>query len=324
MRRLVLDLASALRELVAPRLGAHGGRAHARAGAGGDVTFGIDAEAEAFLAEWVASHAPEVAFYSEDRGLVTPAGGASPEHVLVVDPIDGTRPALAGFEAACTSVAVAPLRDGAPTMGDVSAGCVVEIKSGEWFLAERGRGCEASVPLARSTDRRPRPDVLGLRLPRPPGAPAGRGARRPDRRAPRSAAAASTSARRAYDMTRVVTGQLDAYIEPSPRLVEEVPGMRAAFERVGGGAVLNNSPYDLAAAVLCVRRGRRHRDRRRREVPGRPPAARVGPRAPDVRARRRVPPPSTPSCSKKWSVVWPGQGSWLTSGRPRPRPHCPD
>ncbi|MGH2982433.1 MAG: hypothetical protein ACRDKV_10375, partial [Solirubrobacterales bacterium] len=29
-------------------------------------------------------------------------------------------------------------------------------------------------------------------------------------------------------------------------------GIRAEFERVGGGAVLNNSPYDLAAAVLCL------------------------------------------------------------------------
>ena len=28
--------------------------------------------------------------------------------------------------------------------------------------------------------------------------------------------------------------------------------MRAEFERVGGGAVLNNSPYDLAAAALIL------------------------------------------------------------------------
>ena len=28
--------------------------------------------------------------------------------------------------------------------------------------------------------------------------------------------------------------------------------MQAEFERIGGGAVLNNSPYDLAAAVLCA------------------------------------------------------------------------
>jgi 3'-phosphoadenosine 5'-phosphosulfate (PAPS) 3'-phosphatase len=50
----------------------------------------------------------------------------------------------------------------------------------------------------------------------------------------------------------VVTGQLDAYVEPGPRLVEELPGMRAEFERVGGGAVLNNTPYDLAAAALIL------------------------------------------------------------------------
>jgi fructose-1,6-bisphosphatase/inositol monophosphatase family enzyme len=56
----------------------------------------------------------------------------------------------------------------------------------------------------------------------------------------------------AFDMTRVATGQLDAYVEPGPRLVDEVAGMREEFERVGGGAVLNNSPYDLAAATLIL------------------------------------------------------------------------
>ncbi len=58
-----------------------------------------------------------------------------------------------------------------------------------------------------------------------------------------------------YDTTRILTGQLDAYVEPSPRIVEEVPGAREAFERVGRGAVLNNTPYDLAAAVLCLTEG---------------------------------------------------------------------
>ena len=35
-------------------------------------------------------------------------------------------------------------------------------------------------------------------------------------------------------------------------MVDEVPGMREEFERVGGGQVLNNSPYDLAAPWLCL------------------------------------------------------------------------
>ena len=256
-RALVGELAMALRDRVRPALGSHAGRAHAGqadgvAGVGGDVTFAIDAEAEAFLEAFVAERAPRAAFYSEDRGLVEPAAGRA-EHVLVVDPIDGTRPALAGFEAACVSVALAPIEP-EPTMADVLVGCVVEIKSGARFLATRGRGLDASVPLALS----PTADLdrlfwtYGLR---------GRPARATvevlgdliDRSSVGGATFELGSA--TYDVTRVLTGQLDAYLEPGPRLIDEVPGMRAEFERVGGGHVLNNSPYDLAAAVLCAREG---------------------------------------------------------------------
>jgi myo-inositol-1(or 4)-monophosphatase len=56
----------------------------------------------------------------------------------------------------------------------------------------------------------------------------------------------------AFDMTRLVTGQLDVYVEPGPRVVAEVPGMEEEFRRVGGGELLNNSPYDLAASVLIL------------------------------------------------------------------------
>src|SRR6186713_1286562 len=147
MRELVRDLALALRERVLPHLGSHAGRAHEDEAAGGDVTFAIDAEAERELEAFLAERAPDVAFYSEDRGLVEPGGTA--RTVLVVDPIDGTRPALAGLESCCVSVAAAPLTGeravrastrspgeravrastrspGEPAMGDVTVGCVVE------------------------------------------------------------------------------------------------------------------------------------------------------------------------------------------------------
>ena len=131
--------------MVLPELGSHAGRAVAGDGAGGDVTFAVDELAEAALAEFLAERAPAIAFYSEDRGLVAPPDAS---HVLVVDPIDGTRPAMAGLESACVAVALAPLGDGEPTMADVEIGCVVEIKSGDWFLARPGLG--ASSPRVRS------------------------------------------------------------------------------------------------------------------------------------------------------------------------------
>jgi myo-inositol-1(or 4)-monophosphatase len=247
-QELVLGLAQQLRLRVLPELGSVDGRAHAGAGAGGDVTFAIDAVAESALEELLAELAPRVAFYSEDRGLV-----ATPDatHVLIVDPIDGTRPAMAGLESACVAVALAPLGDGEPTMADVSVGCVVEVKTGGWFIAVRGSGVRSSAPVRvseaddlsrmfwaygfRGRPARPMVEVLGDLI---DGSSVGGGT--------------FELGSQAFAMTRLVTGQLDAVVEVGSRVIDDVPGMRAEFEHVGGGQVLNNSSYDLAAPWLCL------------------------------------------------------------------------
>jgi myo-inositol-1(or 4)-monophosphatase len=243
---LALELALGLRERVLPELGSHAGRDHAGEGEGGDVTFAIDERAESFMEEFLAERAPDVAFYSEDRGMVEP--GPDPRMVLIVDPIDGTRPAIAGFEAACVSVAVAPLHS-EPTMGDVEVGCVIEIKSGRAFVAERGKGIDPAPRLSPNTDLTRMFWTYGLR-----GRPARAVAEVLADLIDNSSVGGGTFdlGSATFDMTRIVTGQLDAYLEPGPLMVAEVPGMREEFERVGGGQVLNNSPYDLAAAALCL------------------------------------------------------------------------
>jgi myo-inositol-1(or 4)-monophosphatase len=247
-RRFALDLALRLRDVVRPELGSPATRSVAGTGVSGDVTFAVDELAEATLEEFVAERAPRFAFYSEDRGLVASADAT---YVLVVDPIDGTRPAMAGLESACVAVALAPLGDGQPTMGDLQIGCVVEIKSGDWYLAVRGAGVESTRPVGLSSavdvgrmfwgyGFRGRPvravaEVLGDLI-------------------DSSSVGGGTFelGSQAFAMTRIVTGQFDAVIEVGSRLIDEVPGMRAEFERVGGGRVLNNSPYDLAAPWLCL------------------------------------------------------------------------
>ena len=152
VRDLVRDLALALREQVLPSLGSHAG-ACARRGeaAGGDVTFAIDAAAEA---SWRRSSPSAPRMWPSTRRTAassSPPGAA--RAVLVVDPIDGTRPALAGLESCCVSVAAAPL-DGEPTMGDVTVACVVEIPSGQVFLAERGAGLVEAPPVRLSRNER--------------------------------------------------------------------------------------------------------------------------------------------------------------------------
>lgn len=245
----MLDLALHLRSRILPELGSHAGRARAGDAVGGDVTFAVDARAETELAEFMAECAPKVAFYSEDKGLVAPPDATD---VLIVDPIDGTRPAMAGLESACVAVALAPLGDGDPTMADLELGCEVEIKSGDWYLATRGSGVRSTRPVAlsRGTEIRDMFWGYGFR-----GRPV-----RPSVEVLGNLIDASSVGgglfelgSQAYAMTRIVTGQFDAVIEVGSRLIDEIPGLRADFERIGGGHVLNNSPYDLAGPWLCLR-----------------------------------------------------------------------
>src|SRR5687767_14733676 len=109
---------------------------------GGDPTFAIDERAERVATEAFEERG-NVAYFTEDAGLRMLG---RPEHLFLVDPIDGTRPAMAGFESCCVAVAVAPLGDRSPadlTIGDLTDGLVVELPTGTTFEATRGRGARA-------------------------------------------------------------------------------------------------------------------------------------------------------------------------------------
>ncbi len=257
IKTLAVDLARSLRDEVRPQLGSFAARTHAGTAVGGDVTFGIDELAEGFLVDYLEESGADVAVYSEDPGLLE---FGDPRYLLIVDPVDGTRPAAAGLECAMVSVAVAEYRQ-TPTMGDVVFGCLQEIKSGNLFTAVRGGGVDMAtadgeaIPLrlSRNTDLSRLFWTIGFR---------GRPARALvealgdliDTSSVDGAVFDLGSA--TFSITRILTGQLDAYIDIGPRMIEEVPAVKPLFEEVGKGAVLNNSPHDLAAAALvCAEAG---------------------------------------------------------------------
>ncbi len=248
---LAVDLTRALRDKVRPQLGSIAARAHAGTAVGGDVTFGIDELAETFLVEYLKERGADVAVYSEDQGLIE---FGEPEYILIIDPVDGTRPAAAGLECAMVSVAVAEFSD-SPTMADVVFGCLQEIKNGDLFTAVRGGGVEFTtaagelieVRLSRNTELANLFWTIGFR---------GRPARAlietlgdlVDESSVDGAVFDLGSA--TFSITRILTGQLDAYVDIGPRMIDDVPAVKPLFEQVGKGAVLNNSPHDLAAAAL--------------------------------------------------------------------------
>ncbi|MHB0978997.1 MAG: inositol monophosphatase family protein [Thermoleophilia bacterium] len=252
---LVDGLAAGLRGVVLPGLGLARARGLAGRSAGGDTTFTIDEAAESFLADYLTDAARPVAVYSEDRGFVSFGAGPA-EFVLVVDPIDGTRPAAAGFEAACVSIAAARALE-RPLMADVVYGVVLEIKEGGVFRAVRGAGVEMIGPdgairpllVSENTDLSRLFWTIGFR-----GRPAVELATALGGLIDLSSVdgAVFDIGSATYSMTRLLTGQLDAYIDVGPRMIELAPWVEARFREVGKGSVLNNSPYDVAASTLIL------------------------------------------------------------------------
>jgi myo-inositol-1(or 4)-monophosphatase len=250
--RLALDLAARVRDAVAPSLGDQGARVGVGVAPGGDVTMAIDEIAERVTEECCAE-AGNIAFYSEDRGYVEIG---RPRAILLIDPVDGTRPAAAGLESCCVSVAVLPASRDA-TLGDVHFGVVHELKSGQRFFATRGEGARAEradgsplpIALSPNVDLRTLFWASGLR-----GRPA----------LPMTVLLEELIdgcsmhggffdlGSATFDMTRIVTGQLDAYVDMGWLVLHEIPELEAEFRRAGDGNVCTNFPYDVAAAALVV------------------------------------------------------------------------
>jgi myo-inositol-1(or 4)-monophosphatase len=136
-------------------------------------------------------------------------------------------------------------------MADIEVGCVMEIKTGDWFLARRGEGVLGTHPaeLSRNVDLGSIFWAYGFR---------GRPARATTEVLAELIDGSSVGGgtfelgSQAFAMTRVVSGQLDAVIEVGSRMIDDVPEMLDQFLAIGRGEVLNNSPYDLAAPWLCL------------------------------------------------------------------------
>jgi myo-inositol-1(or 4)-monophosphatase len=249
----ILELTARMRQRVLQFLGRPGSRSISGKSIGGDSTFLIDDISETFLSRYLENSNLDIAYYSEERGLVK---YGSPEKLLIVDTIDGTRAAAAGLESSCISIALSTFTED-PRIRDLELGCVQEIKSGRIFIAEKDKGPEIIYKgktyypsLSKNTDIGSLFWSIGLR-----GRPVVPIIEILEELIDSSNFNGSVFylGSASFSITRVVSGQLDCYIDIGHRLVSDFPVLEKNYTKVGQGSIINNYPYDIAAGYIILR-----------------------------------------------------------------------
>lgn len=223
---------------------------------GGDAQFDVDEVAERAVLDYLRANATEpLAVYTEDGSLVEL--GANPRTLLVVDPIDGTRPTSAGLEMGMVSIAAAPLTPGrTPVLADVDAALLMEIKTGAWIHGDDRTGL-SSAGFAHPLPRLSANTDLATMFwsiefnGHPMRLMADAYAHLVDVSANSGGVFVFNSA--TFSISRIITGQLDAYVDIGNRVLKEHPHTEAAFREAGRGAILHLFPYDIAAATYLAR-----------------------------------------------------------------------
>lgn len=248
----IADMAYQVREALTPYLHDKNIKMPLRVAHSGDTTFRIDAIAEEALEKAARDSKQKLAYYSEDRGLVNLA--PDPEWLLIVDPIDGTRPLICGLEMGVVSIALCKFSHNA-RFEDILAGVILEIHSGDLYYCEKSSG----VSIRSSKGRRISPsqtielsrmfwsfDTVG----RPSKWTFHYLANLIDLSGMEAGVFVFVNA--AYSLLRIVTGQLDAHVEVAGRILQDYPESAADFMKVGSGRLMGSFAYDIAAAYLIL------------------------------------------------------------------------
>ena len=250
--RIAVDLAYAIRRALEPHLGLQSSKRLTGKAASGDEAFAIDDIAEDVIENFLRERDLSIAYYSEGRGLVQ---SGRPDYLLVIDPIDGTRPAMVGLEGGVVSIAAAPCSMDA-CLSDVTFACVLELKTDRLYTAAKGgpvhiRQGDIALPVSLTTTADLDRFSWSYEL---AGRPAGPMARvlssLIDKSSLRGGVFVINSV--AYALTRLVTGQFDAVIDVGNRILRDYPQFRGQFVEAGQNSVIGLFPYDIAAAVLIA------------------------------------------------------------------------
>ncbi len=135
MLRFTLKLAEELRKVIGEACESEVAGKVVGKGASGESTKAIDRIAEDFIIEALREF--KLHIVTEEAGVIKTS--SKPDNIAVVDPLDGTFNALHKLPFYGFSIAFAPYSDSA-SIEDINFGFVMNLATGEYFHAERGKG----------------------------------------------------------------------------------------------------------------------------------------------------------------------------------------
>lgn len=254
-KNFLLDLANAIKQAVSPELKNLKGREIVGSAQSGDATFYLDVVAEKALLSFLTEAKQPVAYYSEDAGYTTFTSD-QPTHLLVIDPIDGTRAAKSGFEGCVVSICSTRVLE-RPTVADLDNAIVMELMADRYFYAERDGGARSYVDgHSRKIKLTANEDIetmaWAMTVPaRPAELIFPVSAKLIDITSLKGGFFACNSS--SYSLTRLLTNQLDACIDIANRFYRDIQDtVEDSFINAGRGNVLGVCPYDFAAALLIA------------------------------------------------------------------------
>lgn len=224
MRRMADAVAQVVRDATPEDFGRE-----LRMGADGTPTKHVDAIAEQAILDLLPERGLDL--LSEEVGLVQRGG----DRILVVDPIDGTTNAVRGIPFYCVSIAV-----GRKTLGDIEAGIVMNLCTGDVYEAVKGQGATLNGRQVRVREDGKQRVVAtsGMRREETPGG----------RAILRSFGAS------ALEMCLVGAGSLDGYHYAKPILRIIDVAASTLIVREAGGVVLDSKGDDLELPLTLAPR----------------------------------------------------------------------
>ena len=113
-------------------------------GAGGDRTFPVDRLAEEIILSGLRGLGLKLHVVSEEAGILEMEGAGEPV-TLAIDPVDGSKNAVAGISFFASSIAAGPSRQEGQEgregrLGDLESGYVINLVTGDEYWAVKGEG----------------------------------------------------------------------------------------------------------------------------------------------------------------------------------------